>query len=199
MRAAIVLFPGVEELDFAAPFEVLGAAQRLGADLALSLVTLPFSASLTATHGLTVSGLQPAEGDYDLILLPGGGWAGGRTDGVRGAIADGSAGRFAAEQHARGAVLAAVCTGSLILAAVGLLNGRTATTHHSALEDLGNFEGVTVAQARVVDTGSIVTAGGVTSGLDLSLWLVERFFGKAIAGKTEEYLEYTRQGEVLRA
>ena len=198
MRTAIVLFPGVEELDFAAPLEVFGAARRLGAGLELSLISLPFSASLAATHGLTMSGLQPAEGDYDLVVIPGGGWAGGRTDGVRGAIAEGSAGRFAAEQHARGAVLAAICTGSLILAAAGLLKGRTATTHHSALEDLGNFEDVAVARARVVDTGDIVTAGGVTSGLDLSLWLVDRFFGEELAGQTEEYLEYARQGVVLR-
>jgi transcriptional regulator GlxA family with amidase domain len=97
--------------------------------------------------------------------------------------------------HEEGTILAAICTGSMLLAAAGLLRGRPATTHHGALEDL-RTAGAEVIRARVVDDGDIVTAGGVTSGLDLALWLVERFAGPQLAVAVEQRLEYERRGTV---
>jgi transcriptional regulator GlxA family with amidase domain len=95
--------------------------------------------------------------------------------------------------HERGAVIASICTGAFLLAEAGLLTGRRATTHHSAKADLTRYEGVELANERVADSGDIVTAGGVTSGLDLALWLVERFFDRELARQTESYLEYERR------
>ena len=85
----------------------------------------------------------------------------------------------------------------MLLAAAGLLEGRPATTHHTALADL-RAAGADVVEARVVDDGDVVTAGGVTSGLDLVLWLVERHFGPALAVAAERELEYERRGTVWR-
>ena len=105
--------------------------------------------------------------------------------------------RAIAERHAAGALVASVCTGAMLLAAAGLLEGRPATTHHTALADL-RAAGAHVVEARVVDDGDVVTAGGVTSGLDLVLWLVERHLGPALAVAAERELEYERRGTVWR-
>lgn len=193
MRAAIIVFPGVEEMDFVAPFEVLSAARRLGANLEISLASL--ESEVTAFHGMHVSELVPlrVEDAYDLVIVPGGAWLAGGNTGVRRAVTEGRLAPMVSDFHARGAVIASVCTGTFLLAEAGLLAGRRATTHHSAKADLTRYEGVELANERVVDAGDIVTAGGVTSGLDLALWLVERFFGPDLARSVEDYLEYERR------
>jgi transcriptional regulator GlxA family with amidase domain len=93
------------------------------------------------------------------------------------------------QAESRGSVLASVCTGAMILASAGALTGRRATTHHSAWADL-DAAGATLVRERVVDDGDRVTAGGVTSGLDLALHLVERFAGAELAAAIAENLEY---------
>jgi transcriptional regulator GlxA family with amidase domain len=99
--------------------------------------------------------------------------------------------------HTQGTVIAGVCTGVLLLGEAGLLSGRAATTHHAAWSVLDGY-GAKGIPKRVVDTGSIITAGGVTAGIDLALWIIERFLGSRLAKKTEEYLEYRRQGHVVK-
>jgi transcriptional regulator GlxA family with amidase domain len=95
-------------------------------------------------------------------------------------------------------LVAAVCGGSLALAMAGLLDGRTAVTHRLG-NDVLEATGVHVVRARVVDDGDLVTAGGVTSGLDLALHLLERCFGPRIAHTVEVLFEYERRGTVWRA
>jgi transcriptional regulator GlxA family with amidase domain len=85
----------------------------------------------------------------------------------------------------------------MLAAAAGLTKGRPAVTHHLALEDLRDA-GADVVEARVVDDGDLVTAGGVTSGLDLALWLLERHFGNEVASAVEGRLEHERRGVVWR-
>jgi transcriptional regulator GlxA family with amidase domain len=91
----------------------------------------------------------------------------------------------------------AVCGGSLVLAMAGLLEGRRATTHHLGL-DMLDATGVHVVNARVVDDGDLVTGAGVTSGLDLGLYLLEREVGPRIAHAVEELFAYERRGTVWR-
>jgi transcriptional regulator GlxA family with amidase domain len=79
-----------------------------------------------------------------------------------------------------------------------LLDGLPATTHHSALEDL-KAAGIETVPERVVDAGRIVTSGGIASGLDLSLWILERTFGAEPAGRVAEILEYERRGGIFFA
>jgi transcriptional regulator GlxA family with amidase domain len=89
-----------------------------------------------------------------------------------------------------------VCTGAYVLAKAGLLDGKTATTHHIALSRYAaDFPEVAFKRgARFVDAGNISTAGGLTSGIDLALHVVERYFGRAVAEKTVTMLEYQGQG-----
>ena len=101
-------------------------------------------------------------------------------------------------RHEDGALVASVCTGAMLLAAAGLLTNRPAITHHVAIDDL-KAAGAKVTHARVVDDGDVVTAGGVTSGLDLVLHLVERHWGAPLALAAERELEYERRGTVWRA
>jgi transcriptional regulator GlxA family with amidase domain len=91
-----------------------------------------------------------------------------------------------------------VCGGSLALAMAGLLDGRTAVTHPQGMALLDAL-GVITVQARVVDDGDLVSAGGVTSGLDLGLHLLERSFGSAVALAVERLFAYERRGTVWRA
>lgn len=94
-------------------------------------------------------------------------------------------------------VVATVCGGSLILAMGGLLEGRPAVTNHLGMDLLGATGAVPVT-ARVVDDGNLVTGGGVTSGLDVALYLVERQLGPQIAHAVEELFQYERRGTVWR-
>jgi transcriptional regulator GlxA family with amidase domain len=94
--------------------------------------------------------------------------------------------------------VSAVCGGSLVLAMAGLLEGRHATTHHMGL-DMLDATGAHAVNARVVDDGDLVTGAGVTSGLDLGLYLLERELGPRIAHAVEGLFAHERRGTVWRA
>lgn len=199
MNIEVVVFDGVEELDALAPYAVLRKAAEAGADLRVALVTLEGAAEVAGSAGVRIRpDSQLGAGERpDLVIVPGGGWVARAARGVRAEAARGDLPRALAALHEAGTILAAVCTGAMLLAAARLLDGRPATTHHGALPDL-RASGAEVIQARVVDDGDIVTAGGVTSGLDLALWLVERFAGPQLASTVERRLEYERRGTVWR-
>jgi transcriptional regulator GlxA family with amidase domain len=95
-----------------------------------------------------------------------------------------------AEAARTGSVMAGVCTGAMVLAHAGLIGARRATTHHDAIPDLA-AAGATVVLERVVDDGDLVTSGGVTSGIDLALWLVLRYCGESVAELVADGLEYS--------
>jgi transcriptional regulator GlxA family with amidase domain len=97
--------------------------------------------------------------------------------------------------HEEGTLLASVCTGGILLAHAGVLDDRPATTHASALEDLREF--ADVRDARVVDTGDVLSAGGVTSGLDLAFHVVRREFGEDVAERVAQEMEYQSSDDVL--
>ena len=130
-------------------------------------------------------------------MVPGGGWNDHRAEGARAEAERGEIPAYLAELHQAGTTIAAVCTGAMLLAAAGLLRGRPAITHHSAIEDLRRA-GAEIVQERVVDDGQVITAGGVTSGLDLALWLVERFASKDVADEVARRMEHQRVGNVWR-
>ena len=93
-------------------------------------------------------------------------------------------------------VTMSVCTGAFVLASTGLLSGKAATTHHGAYVDLAmQYPDIHVQRgARFVETGNLATAGGLTSGMDLALRVVERYFGRDAASETASLLEYQGQG-----
>ncbi|HEY4448744.1 MAG TPA: DJ-1/PfpI family protein [Steroidobacteraceae bacterium] len=93
-------------------------------------------------------------------------------------------------------VTMSVCTGAFLLAKTGLLNGKAATTHHNAYSDLAmQYPQIQVRRgARFVEAANLASAGGLSSGIDLSLRVVERYFGRAAAAQTADYLEYQGLG-----
>jgi transcriptional regulator GlxA family with amidase domain len=196
MEIALIIYDGFDELDAIGPYEVFENAAGAGADCSVSLRTTGPTETVTASHGLTVEpdGRLDAV-DPDLLLVPGGGWndrsaAGAWSVAEEGAVPD----RLAALRE-DGVSLAGVCTGGMILARAGVLDGRPAVTHASALDDLGATN-ARVVDARVVDDGDVLTAGGVTAGLDLAFHLVEREFGDDVAETVQTRMEYEPRGVV---
>ncbi|MFC7982266.1 DJ-1/PfpI family protein [Streptomyces sp. NPDC057336] len=217
MHAQIVLFDGFDPLDVVAPFEVLcaGATAAPGA-VSVELVSAEGPREVVSgTNGLALratAALDP--GRAGLIVLPGAaGRVGepGETPGEDSAAGDETIpvllGRtlatelpalLTAAMENPEVTVAAVCGGSLVPAMAGLLEGRHATTHHMGL-DLLDATGVHAVNARVVDDGDLVTGAGVTSGLDLGLYLLEREVGPRIAHAVEELFAHERRGTVWKA
>lgn len=194
VTAEIVLFDGFDELDAIGPYEVLENAAHAGASLDVQLVTLEETDLVTASHELRVEP-DGTLGEPDLLVVPGGGWT-TANEGVRAAVEDGVLPDAVDECYAAGATVASVCTGAMILAEAGLLEGRPAATHRVAVDDLAE-RAANVVDERVVDDGDVLTAGGVTSGIDLALWLVEREFGEDVADAVSEEMAHERRGEVF--
>jgi putative intracellular protease/amidase len=192
MNVEILVFDGVEDMDVFGPVSALASG---GFEVALVAADGP--RQICTAHGNHL-GARATGAAPDLLLVPGGGWV-SRSE--RGAWAEAERGvlpAFIAESFAAGRTIAAVCTGSMLLAAAGLLDGRPAITHHQAMDELAAAGAQVIGDARVVDDGQIVTAGGVTSGLDLGLWLVQRYCGPAAAAAAAGALEYARTGYVWR-
>lgn len=185
----IVLFDGFDEMDAIAPYEVFRTAANHGAPIRAELVGAHGAATITASHGTRVLVDRGPSRAADVLLVPGGGWFHG--DGIRAEIERRELPRLIADAHARGAIVGSVCTGAMLLAATGLTAGRRATTHRFAIDDL-RASGAEIVDARFVDDGDIVTAGGVTAGLDLALHLVARFSDSPIAARVASEIEYSQ-------
>ncbi len=197
LRVHVVLFDGVEELDFAAPYEVFSAS-RFFTDRAVEVryVTTSRPGFVRASYGTRVGvehGWAPQEAD--VVVVPGGGYARREDPGVWAEVRRGTLPRALAAAPRPGLTVAALCTGVMLLSAAGLTRGRPCTTHHKARPDLER-EGGVLKNARVVDDGDLVTAGGITSGLELALWLVRRELGADAATGIEAMLEYEARGTV---
>ncbi len=198
MDAAVVIFPGFDDLDAFGPFEVLANAHAGGAHITVRLVTLHPAETVTTSHGAAIvpHGALDADAAPDLLVVPGG-WDDRAKTGARAEAQRGELPTTIARLHAGGTTIASVCTGAGIVAAAGLLDGREASTHHRARDELRE-RGVEIVDARVVDDGDVLSAGGVTAGIDLALWLVERFFGAGLADAIAREMEHERRGPFHR-
>jgi transcriptional regulator GlxA family with amidase domain len=204
--AQIVLFDGFDPLDVIAPFDVLVAgSDAVGGELVVELVSAEGPGPVVSgSRGLVLNAtaqLDPSKPGY--IIVPG---ASGPIDGdpdevdtipvLLARFGETDAVPLMREAMANPDItVATVCGGSLALAMAGLLEGRNAVTHVLGLDVL-DATGVNVVRARVVDDGDLVTAGGVTSGLDLALHLLDRSYGPRVALAVEELFEYERRGTV---
>jgi transcriptional regulator GlxA family with amidase domain len=209
MHAQIVLFDGFDPLDVVAPFEVLAAgSDAVGGELVVELVAAEGPrAVVSGTRGLTLTAtarLDPEKPGY--ILVPGasGPTVGDPDEGVEtipvllARFGETGAVPLMREALQNPAVtVATVCGGSLALAMAGLIEHRHAVTHVLGMEVLA-ATGVHPVAARVVDDGDLISAGGVTSGLDLGLHILEREFGPRVAHAVETLFEYERRGTVWR-
>jgi transcriptional regulator GlxA family with amidase domain len=198
MNVQIVLFNGFDELDAIAPHEIWQMARDLKPDLDVQLVTLDGAKDITASNGLRVQAQGQLGGKKpDIVVVPGGGWMGRSAAGAWAEAQRGALPERLAQLNRDGVIMASVCTGAMLLAAAGLLKNRPATTNQGALDELA-ATGAQVVRARVVDDGDVITAGGITCGLDLTLWLAERFISSESAHILEGRLEYERRGTVWK-
>lgn len=193
MQIDIVLFDGFDEMDAIGPYEAFR-----NADLDARLVTLDGAASVTGSHGLVVTPHGTLSEKPDAVLVPGGGWSDGASLGARTQAEQGDLPRRVRELHGAGVTVMSVCTGGMIVAAAGLLEGRPAITHHSAIDDLRASGALVQEDARVVDDGDVLTSGGVTSGIDLALHVIERERGRAVADAVTREMEHRRDERVLQ-
>ena len=198
MRIEIVVFDGFDELDAIGPLETLSQAARRGAPFDVVLVRADGPGEVTAQHGtrlIVADGL----GQPDAVIVSGGGWLNRAPKGAWAEAERGALPARLAELAPSLTWIASVCTGGMLLARAGLLQGRTATTNRNAQPELRAFDGVTVLPNRVVDDGNLITCGGITAGFDLALHLIEREAGAEPAATVARSLEYVPQKDVWTA
>ena len=193
----ILIFPDVEVLDFAGPFEVFSRTRlRPGTESRRSEDSAPFEVftiaatrePVRATGGLRVVPHHDfaSAPRVDLLVIPGG-------FGTRPLLEDEATLDWIRRTAASARTVTSVCTGSLLLARAGLLAGRRATTHWGALDLLAGIDPtVTVDREARVVTDGIVSSAGVAAGIDMAFAVVEQICGRAVADETAHYIEYPR-------
>jgi len=200
VKVQIVLFDGFGELVAFAPFEVLTRANECGAEFQVELVSSEPKREVFTFYGVkvVVDDYLRMDNQPDLLIVPGGGWNHKANLGAKREAEKGDLPKLISELHAKGTIIAGVCTGGMLIAASGILNEKNATTHYLAKDELRETYGADVLSYRIVDNGDIITARGVTSGVDLGLWITERFAGANIAAAVENRMEYERRGVIWR-
>lgn len=182
---AIVIFPVVEELDFVGPWEVFSFLRAIEPDACDVFTVSEHGGEVRCAKGLRVladhsfASAPPA----DIVLLPGG--MGTRTE-----IENPAMLAYIRRTAERAEVMTSVCTGSFLLGRAGLLDGKRATTHWASLDRLRELDGVEVVEERWVDEGAVVTASGVSAGIDMALHLVGRLWGPETARRVQKGIEY---------
>lgn len=185
---ALLLFPDVEVLDFAGPFEVFSVAAQAIDPAPFRVVTVAASTAQLATIG----GLQVVPDtdldncpQADILLIPGG-------NGSRRAMRDEKVMAWLARQAEGAEIVASICTGALLLGKLGLLDGLRATTHWTAIEELrATSPRIDVwPGARFIDNGKYLTSAGISAGIDMSLYLVKRLCGQALVDLVLREMEY---------
>lgn len=184
----IVLFDGVEELDAIGPWEVLSTWTRYFADDGYEVSCLSRrGGAVQCAKGLIVHAHHSfAEAPpMDVLLYPGG-------RGTRSQLHDEALLDWVRRQRDTVPLMTSVCTGSLVFAAAGLLSHRPATTHWAALDQLAEIDPTIDVRRdeRFIDDGDIVTAAGVSAGIDMALHLIVRLAGPDRAREVRRYIQY---------
>ena len=179
MTIGMIIFPKLTQLDLTGPYEVFGRIPSVKVLLiAESLQPVKSDSGLLLTPNETFESAS----QVDILFVPGG-------SGIFEAMQNKKLLSFLQQQGANAQYITSVCTGSLVLAAAGLLNGYKATTHWLSLNLLRLFN-VEVIEERVVIDRNRITGGGVTAGIDFGLFVVAKLFGEAVAKKVQLMLEY---------
>ena len=180
----ILIFPQVEELDFVGPFEVLSYINKVRPGSTKVLLVAETPETVSAFNGLRVIPDTTLEDcpPLDIVLAPGG-------KGRMAAMKNQAILAFIRRQRQSARLVASVCTGAFLLAAAGLLDGKKATTYHTAFAELEGY-GVQVVAQKVVRDGDLVTAGGVSSGLELGFYLLRELFGADLSQEVANKIEY---------
>jgi transcriptional regulator GlxA family with amidase domain len=189
MQIAIAVFEGAEELDFVGPWEVLAAWRFLYPDDVEVFLVGEDSGPVTCAKGMRVlperTWDELGDVDVDVLLYPGG-------RGTRPQLGDERIRSRLRALRERGTLMTSVCTGSLVLADAGLLDGQPATTYWSAFDELLPLgrEITPRPDDRFVDNGDVITAAGVSAGIDMALHLVGRLGSPDKAREVRRYIQY---------
>ena len=186
-RVAILIFDGVEVLDFAGPFEVFGVTRTASGVPAFEVLVASLDGgSVLARNGLCITPQAGIDGLVaDVLVVPGG-------YGARVLLSNPRVAAVLRDAQGFAEVTLSVCTGALLLSAAGLLRDLAATTHSDALDELRALDASVeiFPFARVVDNGRIVTSAGISAGIDASLYLIARLSGVEVAAETARYMHY---------
>lgn len=187
-NTAILLYRDVEVLDFAGPFEVFNVANSVCGEKLFNVYTVAEHKDMLETK----NGLKVLP-DYsiiscpppDIIIVPGG-------EGRKFQMFNDILLRWIKDNYKRVELMLSVCTGSFILGNAGLLDGLNATTHHSSYTEFeASFPNTNLVRGeKYVDSGKIITSAGVSSGINMSLYVVGKLAGEEAAKKTTEIIEY---------
>lgn len=175
-----LVFPDIQQLDLTGPYEIVSVldAPKEVHLLWHDLAPVRSTTGIALTPTRTFADCPP----LDVVCVPGG-------VGVNRLLRDEAVLGFLRDQGARARYVTSVCTGSLVLGAAGLLRGRRATSHWSARDLLARY-GAEPAEGRVVRDGNLITAGGVTAGIDFALTIVAELCGVEAAQACQLQLEY---------
>jgi transcriptional regulator GlxA family with amidase domain len=187
-RVCIVIFDEVEVLDFCGPFEVFSVTGGRQGEMPFEVCTVAEDdRPVRARGGLIVTATYSFKScpAIDVLLIPGG-------PGTRRELNNQNMLGWIRDRAASAQLVLSVCSGALLLAKAGLLDGLTATTHHGALDELRLINpNVRVDDTRrFVDNGRIIASGGISAGIDMSLHVVSRLLGYGQALETAKYMEY---------
>jgi putative intracellular protease/amidase len=180
MNVAIPIFDRITALDAIGPYEVL--SRLPGARVSFLATTIGSYRTENGMLGLLADATLDELPDPEVIVVPGG-------FGTRELIRDESVLEWLRGAHQTSVFTTSVCTGSIALAAAGILDGLEATTHWLALDMLAEFGAIPVPR-RVVEQGKIITAAGVSSGIDMALMLAARIAGDDVAKAIQLGIEY---------
>ena len=187
IRIGILIFDGAEELDFVGPWEVFTMARALKADSCEVVLVAERDAAVRCAKGMRV--LPDATtancGPLDIILVPGG-------QGTRREVENKSLLAWIAEKAKSAKWVTSVCTGAMLLTAAGPARGKRVTTHWGYVAALRerNEASEVLDNYRYVQDGNIVTAAGVSAGIDMALWLTGQLFNVAFARRVQRQMEY---------
>lgn len=184
INIGILIFPQVEELDFVGPYEVLSYINKIRPGSTKVLLVAETPEPVAAFNGMRIipDTTLAACPSLDVIVAPGGK---GRLAAMKNPVVL----EFLRSRQAAAKYVASVCTGAFLLAEAGLLAGGKATTYHTAFAELAAYS-VEVVQAKVVHAGGIVTAAGVSSGIELGFYLLRLLFGTELAQEVARRIEY---------
>jgi transcriptional regulator GlxA family with amidase domain len=196
-NVAIFIFDDVEVLDFAGPFEIFSVCGlRSGGQKPFNVYTVAEKQNIRARNNLLITANYLLHNcpQPDIILIPGGGGMhpDGTPFGSRKEMHNEILLNWVREQNKKIELLLSVCTGSLILAKAGLLEGLSATTHWKAVEAMQAAAPNTklFPEKRWVDNGRIILSAGVSAGIDMSLHVISKLLGKEAADENAQYIQY---------
>lgn len=188
MKIGMLLFDEVEILDFAGPYEVFSVTRNNKGERLFDVKTVAAKQStIQARNGLSINPDYNFSNcpDFDMLIIPGG-------YGTRPLTNDPIVLNWIKEQFENVEILMTVCTGSLLLGKLGLLDKLPFCTHHMAYDEMKEIAPLAVPnkEKRFVQTGKIYSSGGISAGIDLAFHILEIMHGREIAVKTAKHMEY---------